>query len=75
MEEIKLEETKQVETKEEIKENAAYTFEEVMKVMGLGSTKTYEILRNKNLRSRKIGNKYLVLGKWILDFIEGKNEN
>jgi excisionase family DNA binding protein len=69
LEEVKLEKAKE-KKEEEIKEKAVYQPKEVAKLLKIGTTKTYELIREDKIKSKKIGSAYRILGKSILEFME-----
>ncbi|NLL06804.1 MAG: helix-turn-helix domain-containing protein [Clostridiaceae bacterium] len=46
-----------------------YTPENVCKILGLGLNSVYALLKSKELRSRRVGRKYLITGSAILEFL------
>ena len=45
------------------------TVEQLMKMLGIGKSKAYELLQNRDIVSLKVGRKYLIPKKAIVDFI------
>ena len=43
--------------------------EQLMKMLGIGKNKAYSLLRNRDIISLKIGRKYLIPKKAVIDFI------
>ncbi len=46
------------------------TVEEVCAVLKLGKNKVYELLQRSEISSRKVGRKYLIPKKSVIDFLE-----
>ncbi len=44
--------------------------EEVCEVLKLGKNKVYELLQKSEISSRRIGRKYLIPKKSVIDFLE-----
>ncbi|MCD7733426.1 MAG: helix-turn-helix domain-containing protein [Oscillospiraceae bacterium] len=44
--------------------------EEVCEVLKLGKNKVYELLQSGDIASRKVGRKYLIPKKSVIDFLE-----
>ncbi len=55
----------------EILENAIYTANEVREVLGVSGEKIRNFLKSGQLKSVKIGKAYKILGKDILELLEG----
>ena len=46
------------------------TVPEICEVLHVGQIKVYELLRNKNIRSVRVGKKYIIPKKAVAEFIE-----
>lgn len=59
----------------EIRENAVYTFEEVCKILKTSDSNLRSKLQEGALRFVKLGRQYRFLGKDLLAFMQGKQED
>ncbi len=59
----------------EIRENAVYTFEEVCRILKTSESNLRSKLQEDAIRFVKLGRQYRFLGKDILEFMQGKQDN
>lgn len=56
--------------------NDFLTVNDIYKILPIGKTQIYTLIRNGSLRSKKVGNKYIIPKTAIVDFFnEGRKEN
>jgi excisionase family DNA binding protein len=57
---------------QEIIKNATYTSKDLSKILKISTQTASKIIREKEIKAVKVGIKYLILGKDILEYLEGK---
>ena len=58
----------------EIVENKAYTTQELSEILRITLQTAKKIIGEKELYAKKVGNKYLILGSEILNYLQSKND-
>lgn len=48
------------------------TVDELCKILQIGKTSTYKLLKQQKIKSIKIGNSYRIPKLWLIDYIEEK---